>query len=69
MTVEDKELIEFSNLVNECCAVMDHDYVAEWLQRKHPDLNMDSPIERFKTGGSKSVYLLLYFIERDEADL
>jgi len=69
MNVNDKELIEFSNLVNECCAVMDHDYVAEWLQRKHPDLNLDRPIDRFRSGDSKSVYQLLYFIERDEADL
>ncbi|MBT89560.1 MAG: hypothetical protein CMN79_03605 [Spirochaetales bacterium] len=69
INVNDKELIEFSNLVNECCAVMDHDYVAEWLQKKHPDLNMERPIDRFRSGGSKSVYRLLYFIEKDEADL
>ena len=31
MTIPKKRLIEFTNLVNECCAVMDHDYVADWL--------------------------------------
>ena len=36
MNVSKDILIEFVNFVNECCAVMDHDYVAEWLNKPHP---------------------------------
>ena len=47
MTVKKDKLIEFTNLVNECCAVMAHDYVADWLTKPNPDLNMDTPLDAF----------------------
>ena len=31
MNVRKDNLINFVNIVNECCCVMDHDYVGEWL--------------------------------------
>jgi len=31
MNIEKENLIPFTNLVNECCEVMDHDGVADWL--------------------------------------
>jgi len=45
MKIEKDKLIEFTNLVNECCAVMDHDYVADWLTKPNSDLNMDVPLD------------------------
>lgn len=70
MNIEKEFLIEFVNLVNECCAVMDDGYVAEWLDRPNPDLNMEKPIELFMNEvGRDKIYRLLYFIEIGEADL
>ena len=70
MKIEKENLIEFVNLVNECCAVMDDNYVAEWLTKPHPDLNMDTPMNLVgdETGRNK-IYRLLYFIDIEEADL
>ena len=69
MNIPKKSLIEFVNLVNECCAVMDHDYVAEWINKPNPDLNMEPPIEVFNSEGTDRLYRLLYFIDIGEADL
>lgn len=69
MTVPKDKLIEFTNLVNECCAVMDHDYVADWLNKPNPDLNMDTPLDIFGIEGTDRLYRLLYFIEIGEADV
>jgi|TARA_B100000287_G_C20632056_1_gene780209 uncharacterized protein (DUF2384 family) len=70
MNIEKDLLIEFVNFVNECCAVMDDGYVADWLHKPNPDLNMEMPIETFRTGvGREKLYRLLYFIEIGEADL
>lgn len=69
MTVPKDKLIEFTNLVNECCAVMDHDYVADWLNKPNPDLNMDTPLDIFTLEGTDRLYRLLYFIEIGEADV
>tara|TARA_Y100001963_G_scaffold142774_1_gene212803 strand:+ start:812 stop:1021 length:210 start_codon:yes stop_codon:yes gene_type:complete len=69
MTVPKDKLIEFTNLVNECCAVMDHDYVADWLNKPNPDLNMDTPLDIFSLEGTDRLYRLLYFIEIGEADV
>ena len=70
MHVKKEFLIEFVNLVNESCAVMDHDHVAEWLDKPNCDLNMEKPIEMFMDDvGRDKVYRLLYFIEIGEADL
>jgi len=69
MKIEKNKLIEFTNLVNECCAVMDHDYVADWLNKPNPDLNMDTPLDIFSLEGTDRLYRLLYFIEIGEADV
>jgi uncharacterized protein (DUF2384 family) len=63
-------LIDFINFVNECCAVMDDDYVSEWLVTPNSGLNMEKPIDEFedKTGREK-LFRLLYFIDIGEADL
>ncbi len=70
MTIPKNKLIEFTNLVNECCVVMDHGYVADWLNKPNPDLNMDSPMDVFNLEENPDrIYRLLYFIDIGEADL
>ena len=63
------KLIEFTNLVNECCDVMEHDMVADWITSPNADLNMEVPIDIYKEDvGREKVYRLLYFIGTGEAD-
>ena len=70
MKIEKENLIQFVNLVNDCCAIMDDDYVAEWLTKPNSDLNKEAPIELVNSQvGRDKVYKLLYFIEIGEADL
>ena len=75
MNVKKEFLIDFVNLVNECCAVMDDEYVAEWLDKPNSDLNMEKPLELFMSDapennvGREKIYRLLYFIDIGEADL
>tara|TARA_B000000565_G_scaffold167053_1_gene126302 strand:- start:466 stop:675 length:210 start_codon:yes stop_codon:yes gene_type:complete len=69
MNIAKNKLIEFTNLVNECCAVMDDDYVADWLTKPNPDLNMDAPIDVFNQEGTDRLFRLLYFIDIGEADV
>tara|TARA_Y100000994_G_scaffold232422_1_gene219605 strand:- start:909 stop:1118 length:210 start_codon:yes stop_codon:yes gene_type:complete len=69
MTVKKDKLIEFTNLVNECCAVMDHGYVADWLTKPNSDLNMDVPMDIFNQEGTDRIFRLLYFIDIGEADV
>ena len=70
MKVEKENLIQFVNLVNECCAVMDDDYVAEWLTTPNSNLNMDPPMELVNDQvGREKLHRLLYFIDIGEADL
>tara|TARA_Y100001951_G_C11219287_1_gene227732 strand:+ start:226 stop:435 length:210 start_codon:yes stop_codon:yes gene_type:complete len=69
MTIQKNSLIEFVNFVNECCSVMDDDYVSEWLNKPNSDLNMDPPIDVFNKEGTERLYRLLYFIDIGEADL
>tara|TARA_Y100000593_G_scaffold22693_1_gene45193 strand:- start:403 stop:612 length:210 start_codon:yes stop_codon:yes gene_type:complete len=68
MNIAKNKLIEFTNLVNECCAVMNDDYVADWLTKPNPDLNMDAPIDIFNQEGTDRLFRLLYFIDIGEAD-
>jgi len=68
--VEKENLIQFVNLVNECCAVMDDDYVAEWLTTPNSDLNMEPPMQLVNDKvGMEKLHRLLYFIDIGEADL
>ena len=69
MKIRKDKLIEFVNLVNECCDVMDDSYVAEWLCLPNSDLNMEMPIDIFNNEGTERLYRLLYFIDIEEADL
>ena len=49
---------------------MEDSYVGEWLNKPHPDLNMESPINLINDdAGREKVYRLLYFIDINEADL
>jgi len=68
--VEKENLIQFVNLVNECCAVMDDDYVAEWLTTPNSDLNMEPPMQLVNDRvGMEKIHRLLYFIDIGEAAL
>ena len=70
MRIEKDNLIEFVNVVNECCCVMEHDKVADWLLTPNSNLNMEMPIGLMESGtGREKIYRLLYFIDIDEADL
>jgi hypothetical protein len=69
MTIKKDKLIEFTNLVNECCEVMDDGYVADWLTKPNPDLNMDVPLDIFNEEGTDRIFRLLYFIDIGEADI
>ncbi len=70
MKIDKKNLIEFVNLVNECCAIMDDSHVAEWLTTPNDDLNMEAPIDMVNDPvGRQKLYRLLYFIDIEEADL
>jgi len=70
MKIEKENLIQFVNLVNECCSVMDDEYVAEWLTTPNSDLNMELPLELANDeAGRQKIYRLLYFIDIGEADL
>lgn len=69
MKIEKNKLIEFTNLVNECCEVMDDGYVADWLTKPNPDLNMDVPLDIFNEEGTDRIFRLLYFIDIGEADI
>ncbi len=69
MKIRKEKLIEFFNLVNECCEVMDDSYVSEWLCLPNSNLNMEMPIDIFNNEGTERLYRLLYFIDIEEADL
>lgn len=70
MKIDKENLIPFVNIVNDCCSVMDDDYVAEWLTQPNPNLNREPPIELVNTQvGREKILRLLYFIEIGEADL
>ena len=70
MRIRKNNLIQFVNLVNECCEVMPDDHVADWLLTPNKDLDMQMPIDLSETEeGMKKNLRLLYFIEIGEADL
>tara|TARA_R100001443_G_scaffold101026_2_gene108622 strand:+ start:1085 stop:1297 length:213 start_codon:yes stop_codon:yes gene_type:complete len=68
--IRKNNLIQFVNLVNECCEVMPDDHVADWLLTPNKDLDMQMPIDLSDTEkGMNKILRLLYFIEIGEADL
>ena len=70
MRIRKNNLIQFVNLVNECCEVMPDDHVADWLLTPNKDLDMQMPIDLSETEkGMNKILRLLYFIEIGEADL
>ncbi len=70
IAVDKNNLIQFVNLVNECCSVMDDTYVAEWLTTPNANLNMEQPIHLVNDEvGREKLHRLLYFIDIGEADL
>jgi len=69
VNIDPKDLIPFVNFVNECCAVMDDDYVGTWLITPNSNFNMEKPITLFSEGDMDRLYQILYFIEIEEADL
>lgn len=70
MEIKKENLIQFVNFVNECCSVMDDDYVAHWITTPNSNLNMDTPLDLIDDEvGKNKVYRLLYFIDIGEADL
>ena len=70
MRIRKNNLIQFVNLVNECCEVMPDDHVADWLLTPNKDLDMHMPIDLSDTEkGMNKILRLLYFIEIGEADL
>ena len=70
MKVKKDSLIEFVNIVNECCEIMPDNKVADWLLTPNPDLNMEMPMDLVNDiVGRTKILRLLYFIEIGEADL
>jgi uncharacterized protein (DUF2384 family) len=70
VNIKKENLIEFVNIVNECCDIMPEGKVADWLLRPNPDLNMDMPVDLVNDDvGRNKILRLLYFIEIGEADL
>ena len=70
MRIRKNNLIQFVNLVNECCEVMPDEHVADWLLTPNKDLDMQMPIDLSETEkGMNKILRLLYFIEIGEADL
>jgi len=48
---------------------MEDEYVGEWICLSHGFLNNLTPFEEFSQNGTEKLYRLLYFIDKDEADL
>lgn len=69
--IPDDRFIEFINLANECCAVMEDSEVAAWLQKPNDGLNMESPIQVFiedEDEGFSRLMRLLHWVDIGEAD-
>jgi len=48
---------------------MEDEYVGDWICLSHGFLNNLTPLEEFNQNGTDKLYRLLYFIDKDEADL
>tara|TARA_R100000656_G_C3906977_1_gene120026 strand:- start:404 stop:634 length:231 start_codon:yes stop_codon:yes gene_type:complete len=69
LKIKEKNLIQFTNLVNECCSVIDDEYVEKFLTTPHSYFNKETPLEEFNQFGNEKILRLLYFIEIGEADI
>ena len=69
LEIKEKNLIQFTNLVNECCEVIEHSLVEEFLTTPHSYFNMETPLEEFNQAGIEKILRLLYFIDIEEADI
>jgi|TARA_R110002020_G_scaffold398545_1_gene608534 hypothetical protein len=69
LKVKKGSLIQFTNLVNECCELIDDSMVEEFLTTPHGYFNNTSPLEEFNEHGTTKILRLLYFIDIGEADI
>ena len=67
MIIPTGKLIEFTNLVNECCEVIIDEDVEYFLEARHSFLKR-SPLDEFHKNGCDKIFTLLRFIEIGEAD-
>ena len=69
LEIKKNNLIQFTNLVNECCAVIEDSLVEKFLTTPHSYFNKETPLEEFNQFGNEKILRLLYFIEIGEADI
>ncbi len=69
LEIKEKNLIQFTNLVNECCALIEDSLVEKFLTTPHSFFNNETPLEEFNQFGNEKILRLLYFIEIEEADV
>ena len=69
LEIKEKNLIQFTNLVNECCEVIDDSFVEKFLTTPHSFFNNETPLEEFNQVGIEKILRLLYFIDIEEADI
>ncbi len=69
LKIKEKNLIQFTNLVNECCALIEDSLVEKFLTTPHSFFNNETPLEEFNQFGNEKILRLLYFIEIEEADV
>ena len=69
LEIKKNNLIQFTNLVNECCEVIEDSLVEKFLTTPHSYFNMETPLEEFNQVGIEKILRLLYFIDIEEADI
>ena len=69
LEIKKNNLIQFTNLVNECCAVIEVSLVEKFLTTPHSFFNNETPLEEFNQVGIEKILRLLYFIDIEEADV
>ena len=69
LEIKEKNLIQFTNLVNECWALIEDSLVEKFLTTPHSFFNNETPLEEFNQFGNEKILRLLYFIEIEEADV
>ncbi len=71
LQIESNRVIEFVNLINEACVViddLDEDNIVEWLTTFHGLLGK-TPLQELNECGLDKLLDLICLIEKDEADL